>query len=321
MAAESRSDRRAVRRSHPAPATADTTSPRTEAATQGFPGDIFVLSSDELGEFSAVHPLIDLRPFIDEATMLDDYGSYLVSLSRIGDNGEWPSDTGAIHGVPVDLSSKSLIWTNEPEFTDLGYKAPSDWATFMDLANEMVADGQTPFCLGIESGVADGWPATDWVEAVVLRTGGPDFYDQWITHEVPFDDPVVVNAIRTVGEMVLTPGFLDTTPAQAAIRPWEFALQDFLDKPGSCLMIAVPQLPAGYDRATGADDRGSSRSQRSGSVMTTPSWGEVPSRSPSPTAQRSAGDGRARITGHGRRNGSSSQWPLGLPANARFDTA
>ncbi len=107
--------------------------------------------------------------------MLDDYGAYLVSLSRIGDNGEWPSDTGAIHGVPVDLSSKSLIWTNEPEFTDLGYEAPSDWATFMDLANEMVADGQTPFCLGIESGVSR-WVAGDRLgRSSRAAHGGPRF--------------------------------------------------------------------------------------------------------------------------------------------------
>ena len=63
--------------------------------------------------------------------MLDDYGAHLVSLSRIGDDGAWPSDTGAIHGVFVNLNFKSLVWTNEPEFTDLGYEAPSDWASFM----------------------------------------------------------------------------------------------------------------------------------------------------------------------------------------------
>ena len=78
----------------------------------------------------------------------------------------------------------------------------------------MVADGRTPFCLGADGRPgADGWPATDWVEMVVLRTGGPEFYDSWIRHEVPFDDPVVVDAIRTVGEMVHTPGYLDISPA------------------------------------------------------------------------------------------------------------
>ena len=103
-----------------------------------------------------------------------------MSLSRVGNDGTWPSDTGPIHGVVVGADSKALVWTKEPEFTDLGYDAPTDWASFMALADTMVADGRTPFCLELESGGADGWPATDWVEMVVLRTGGPDFYDAWI---------------------------------------------------------------------------------------------------------------------------------------------
>ena len=86
----------------------------------------------------------------------------------------------------------------------------------MALADTIVADGRTPFCLGHRVGrPADGWPATDWVEMVVLRTAGPDFYDAWTRHDVPFDDPVVVEAIRTVGEMVHRPGFLDIEPEAA----------------------------------------------------------------------------------------------------------
>jgi hypothetical protein len=293
---------------------------RSEAVTQGFPGDIFVISPEELREFSAVHPLIDVRPFIDEATMLDDYGPYLVSLSRIGDNGEWPSDTGTLHGVAVDLSSKSVVWTNEPEFTDLGYEAPSDWATFMSLANQMVADGQTPFCLGIESaGIADGWPATDWVEAIVLRTGGPEFYDQWINHEVPFNDPLVVGAIRTVGEMVLTPGFLDTTPAQAAIRPFDFALQDFLERPGSCLMTPYPSsLPNTFGGTLeqqvgtfafptfglGHDDAVVGGTAIAVAVTDRPEVRQVMAA----LASADMGAGTAL-----------QEWPTGFPANARFD--
>ena len=222
--------------------------------------------------------------------MLDDYGAHLVSLSRIGDDGEWPSDTGAIHGVVVNLNSKSLVWTNEPEFTDLGYEAPSDWASFMSLANEMVADGQTPFCLGIESGDADGWPATDWVETIVLRTAGPDFYDQWINHEVPFDDPIVVDAIRTVGEMVHhagVPRHESCRGRRSTVR--SFALQRLRRQAGVVPDDTVPQLHAASCSGTRSISPSEpSRSRRSGSAMTMPSWAAAASRSRSQTVQRSA---------------------------------
>ena len=38
-------------------------------------------------------------------------------------------------------------------------------------------------------GDATGWQATDWVEEVVLKTKGADDYNQWISHEVTFEDP------------------------------------------------------------------------------------------------------------------------------------
>ena len=141
---------------------------------------------------------------------------------------------------------KRQVWTSEPEFTDLGYEAPSDWESLMALADRIVADGRAPFCLGLESGgPANGWPATDWVEMVVLRSAGPEFYEDWTHHDVPFDDPAVVDAIRTVGEMVHRPGFLDIEPEAAAERSWADALYGLTAQPESCLMTPFPSfMPA-----------------------------------------------------------------------------
>ena len=60
----------------------------------------------------------------------------------------------------------------------------------------MVADGKTPWCLGIFAFDATGWPATDWLETVLLLDEGPDFYDRWVGHDVPFDHPAAVAALR-----------------------------------------------------------------------------------------------------------------------------
>ena len=49
---------------------------------------------------------------------------------------------------------------------------------------------------GIESGVATGWPITDWFEDFMLRINGPDVYDQWVNHEIPFNDPKVQGRCR-----------------------------------------------------------------------------------------------------------------------------
>ena len=64
--------------------------------------------------------------------------------------------------------------------------------------DKMIANGDTPLCVGIESGPATGWPFTDWVEELVLREQGIDYYNQWVAHEVPFNDPPVVDTFNEV---------------------------------------------------------------------------------------------------------------------------
>ena len=57
------------------------------------------------------------------------------------------------------------------------------------LTEKIVADGGTPWCIGLGSGGATGWPATDWVEDIMLRTQPPEVYDKWVKNEIPFNDP------------------------------------------------------------------------------------------------------------------------------------
>ena len=43
-----------------------------------------------------------------------------------------------------------------------------------------------------ESGAASGWPGTDWLEDLMLRSAGPNVYDKWVNHEISFDDAEVL---------------------------------------------------------------------------------------------------------------------------------
>jgi alpha-glucoside transport system substrate-binding protein len=74
------------------------------------------------------------------------------------------------------------------------------------LSDQIVADNPDgdvkPWCAGIGSGDATGWPATDWMEDVMLRMHGPDVYDQWVNHEIPFNDPQVLEVIEEVGRFL-----------------------------------------------------------------------------------------------------------------------
>jgi alpha-glucoside transport system substrate-binding protein len=106
---------------------------------------------------------------------------------------------GTQYGVPVKADLKSLVWYQPGRFEEAGYEVPETFEEFTALVEQMVADGgPKPLCVGIESGQATGWPFTDWVEDMVLRQHGPEVYDQWVAHEIPFTDPQIVESMQTV---------------------------------------------------------------------------------------------------------------------------
>ena len=76
------------------------------------------------------------------------------------------------------------------------------------LSDQIKKDGDTPWCIGIESGAATGWPATDWVEDVMLRTTSPENYDKWVAGTLPFSSPEVKKAFETVGNIWFKDGYV-----------------------------------------------------------------------------------------------------------------
>jgi alpha-glucoside transport system substrate-binding protein len=106
---------------------------------------------------------------------------------------------GTQYGVPVKSDLKSLVWYQPARFEADGYEVPETFDELVALVDEMAAaGGPKPFCIGVESGQATGWTYTDWVEDMVLRQHGPEVYDQWVSHEIPFNDPQIVESMQTV---------------------------------------------------------------------------------------------------------------------------
>jgi alpha-glucoside transport system substrate-binding protein len=62
--------------------------------------------------------------------------------------------------------------------------------------------------VGFGSEGSTGWPATDWMEEIMLRTAGLETYQQWVTHEIPFNDPTVENAGEIFGDVMFTEGYV-----------------------------------------------------------------------------------------------------------------
>jgi alpha-glucoside transport system substrate-binding protein len=102
------------------------------------------------------------------------------------------------------------------------------------LSDKIVADGGTPWSIGVESEAASGWPATDWIEDIMLRTAGPDIYDKWVNHEIAWTDDAVKEAWELFGEIVLNEDYVyGGTTGVLTTNFGEAATPLFTDPPGA----------------------------------------------------------------------------------------
>ena len=143
-----------------------------------------------MGTYAKQGKIIDLNTVINKDWLAQNYNKGFIDTNTVLDASGKP----ILGGVFERINLKSIVWYPKKAFDDAGYKIPTTWEEQQALMDSIVKDGDTPWCIGIESGGATGWPATDWVEDIMLRTTSLDNYDKWTKGELPFTSPEVKNA-------------------------------------------------------------------------------------------------------------------------------
>lgn len=173
--------------------------------------------SDEIGDwvrenYAAGQSWIDLGTFSDQNGNEDLFGFF----------------------YKVDI--KSLVWYSPENFEDAGYEVPETMEDLIALSDQMVADGSTPWCIGLGSGAATGWPATDWVEDLLLRTQSPDVYDGWVNNSIPFTDDRIVAAIDAFGTFARNDDYVAGGTAAVASTDFRDSPRGLFSAPPQCYM-------------------------------------------------------------------------------------
>jgi alpha-glucoside transport system substrate-binding protein len=136
--------------------------------------------------------------------------SDLVDKNWSADWKKYGTVDGKFYTAPMLANVKGYVWYAPKTFQDKGWEVPKTWDEMLTLSKTIAEDKtMKPWCAGFESGEATGWPGTDWIEDVVLRAEGPEVYDQWVSHQIPFNDPKIVEAINTTGEVLLNQEFVN----------------------------------------------------------------------------------------------------------------
>jgi len=141
----------------------------------------------DLARQGVLHDLKDLG--IDPGSVTKNYSSAWTKLTQVN---------GKYYGVVAKANSKSVVWYDPARFSQLKVQPAKTWSQLVALTNKIRGMGKTPWAVGGK----DNWTLTDWFENVYARTAGVNKYNQLFTGKVPFDDPSVVTAIKTMTQIV-----------------------------------------------------------------------------------------------------------------------
>ncbi|MDD8024243.1 MAG: ABC transporter substrate-binding protein, partial [Paracoccaceae bacterium] len=152
--------------------------------------------------------------------------------------GNYAGPHGAHHqyAFPFKADVKSLVWYVPENFEDAGYEVPQTMEDLKALTEQIVADGGTPWCIGLGSGGATGWPATDWVEDLMLRLNTPADYDAWVANTLKFDDPKVVAAIEDFGWFARNDKFVSGGAGAVASTDFRDSPKGLFTSPPQCYL-------------------------------------------------------------------------------------
>lgn len=189
-----------------------------------------------IAELGAAFPLDDV---VDTAALEESMVAGALDAGKVDDE---------LYGLLVSMNVKSLIFYPKKAFEEAGYQAPETLDDLTALAEQIKSDGGTPWCLTMESGDATGWVATDWLEDLVMRYGGVDGYNQWVSHEIPFDDPMVKEAATYFEDVALTEGNVLGGAKAITATPFTEAAKPMFDAKGpSCWLLKQGSFFVGPD--------------------------------------------------------------------------
>ena len=169
------------------------------------------------------------------------------------DLGTFADENGSdqLFGFFYKVDVKSLVWYSPENFEDAGYEIPATMEELKALGDQIVADGETPWCIGLGSGGATGWPATDWVEDMMLRTQPPEVYDQWVTNEMSFTDERVVAAIEEFGAFARNDDYVAGGAGVVASTDFRDSPKGLFSSPPQCYMHRQASfIPAFFPEGT-----------------------------------------------------------------------
>lgn len=194
--------------------------------------------------------LVALDGFVDMNQVNQNYAQTWIQFGTVN---------GHLYAVYPKANTKGTIWYNPKQFQALNLTTPKTWDELVKLSDTLATSGKYPWALGVESGATSGWPAADWIDQIYLCQNGPDLYDKWVAHQIPWTDASIKQAFQMFGQIahgkhyingapqaVLATNFQDASylPFTTPPKAYMYYLGDFTE---GFITKQFPNIKAGTD--------------------------------------------------------------------------
>ncbi len=180
-------------------------------------------SAGQMRDLAEKGSLVPVDPMLDSGAVRENYPKGLLDLTTVNDKS---------YGLFVNTAVQGLVWY-DPKTYD-GPKPPASWDALGAWAATASGKGRAPWCLGLESGPASGWPGAVWIEQLMLQRLGGDAYDRWWRGELPWTSPEVRQAYAAFGKVATDAKLVSGGPKGALTTNFGESPNGLFGKPPAC---------------------------------------------------------------------------------------
>lgn len=182
--------------------------------------------------------LVPLENYLDMTQFRKDYAQSWIDLG---------SYNNKVYALFYKAANKGTIWYNPKQFAAQGYSTPKTWSELITLSNKIAQNGQFPWSMGVfSSGGSSGWPAADWLAQIYLNQSGPEMYDKWWKHQIPWTDPSIKQAFQTFGAIVNGSHYINGAPQSVLATDFQSASYLPFQSPPSAYMYYLGDFTEGF---------------------------------------------------------------------------
>ncbi|HLZ63239.1 MAG TPA: ABC transporter substrate-binding protein [Ktedonosporobacter sp.] len=219
-------------------ATRDLNAALTTRLRGNSPPDIAILPNPgQMQQLAAQNKLVRLDSFLDMSKLRQDYRQPWIDLG---------SYNGGLYALFYKIANKGTVWYNPGQFQALGVQTPTTWTAMLALSDKIAAAGKYPWSMGVDSAASSGWPATDWIAEIYLNQSGPEMYDQWWQHKIPWTHESVKSAFQMLGQIAGGKHYVSGAPQSILETSFQDACYQPFASPPTAYMCYLADFAAGF---------------------------------------------------------------------------